>query len=181
MEIMCVSVCVSVTCICVSGVSAIDVFTPGEVFVENGTTATLSCSFKSREVISSSASVTWSFLPEGEAGAFTSVRAVHVLSVCCVGQHVISTCVSLLQIFYYTAGKQFPGSVPQFKSRVEWAGDMNKKDASIRVIQMQFKDNGTFSCDVKNPPDISGQVSITKVRVVMKGEGHHLKHPATYM
>uniref|UniRef100_A0A8C2G2P4 Myelin protein zero-like 1 like n=1 Tax=Cyprinus carpio TaxID=7962 RepID=A0A8C2G2P4_CYPCA len=145
MEIMCVSVCVSVTCICVSGVSAIDVFTPGEVFVENGTTATLSCSFKSREVISSSASVTWSFLPEGEAGAFTS-------------------------IFYYTAGKQFPGSVPQFKSRVEWAGDMNKKDGSIRVIQMQFKDNGTFSCDVKNPPDISGQMSFIKVRVVMKGE-----------
>ncbi|XP_016106273.1 myelin protein zero-like protein 1 [Sinocyclocheilus grahami] len=45
---------------------------------------------------------------------------------------------------------------------------MNKKDVSIRVLQMQFKDNGTFSCDVKNPPDISGQVSFTKVRVVMK-------------
>ncbi|KTG04637.1 hypothetical protein cypCar_00045753 [Cyprinus carpio] len=104
---------------------------------------TLSCSFKSRELISSSSSVTWSFLPEGEAVAFTS-------------------------IFYYTGGKQFPGSVPQFESRVEWAGDMNKNDASIRVIQMQFKDNGTFSCDVKNPPDISGQMSFTKVRVVMK-------------
>ncbi|XP_059395087.1 myelin protein zero-like protein 1 [Carassius carassius] len=127
----------------VCGVSAIDVFTPEEVFVENGTTVTLSCSFKSREVISSSASVTWAFLPEGETGASTS-------------------------IFYYTAGKSFPGSVPQFKSRVEWAGDMNKKDVSIRVIQMQFKDNGTFSCDVKNPPDISGQMSTTKVSVVMK-------------
>uniref|UniRef100_A0A9J7ZPT5 Myelin protein zero-like 1 like n=1 Tax=Cyprinus carpio carpio TaxID=630221 RepID=A0A9J7ZPT5_CYPCA len=127
----------------VFGVSAIEVLTPGEVFVENGTTVTLSCSFKSRELISSSSSVTWSFLPEGEAGAFAS-------------------------IFYYTGGKQFPGSVPQFESRVEWAGDMNKNDASIRVIQMQFKDNGTFSCDVKNPPDISGQMSFTKVRVVMK-------------
>uniref|UniRef100_A0A8C1I8M4 Myelin protein zero-like 1 like n=1 Tax=Cyprinus carpio TaxID=7962 RepID=A0A8C1I8M4_CYPCA len=125
--------------------------------------------------------MTWSFLPEGETGAFTSVRAVHVLFMCYISQHVINTYVHLLQIFYYTGGKQFPGSVPQFESRVEWAGDMNKKDASIRVIQMQFKDNGTFSCDVKNPPDISGQVSNTKVRVVMKGEGHHLKHPATYM
>ncbi|XP_016385819.1 myelin protein zero-like protein 1 isoform X3 [Sinocyclocheilus rhinocerous] len=104
----------------VSGVSAIDVYTPAELFAENGTTATLSCSFKSRE------------------------------------------------IFYYSGGKQFPGSVPQFKSRVEWAGDMNKKDVSIRVLQMQFKDNGTFSCDVKNPPDISRQMSFTKVRVVMK-------------
>ncbi|XP_016385817.1 myelin protein zero-like protein 1 isoform X1 [Sinocyclocheilus rhinocerous] len=127
----------------VSGVSAIDVYTPAELFAENGTTATLSCSFKSREVISSLASVVWSFLPEGETGAFTS-------------------------IFYYSGGKQFPGSVPQFKSRVEWAGDMNKKDVSIRVLQMQFKDNGTFSCDVKNPPDISRQMSFTKVRVVMK-------------
>ncbi|XP_073686275.1 myelin protein zero-like protein 1 [Garra rufa] len=125
----------------VFGVSAIDVFTPAEVFVENGTTATLSCSFKSREEISSSASVTWSFLQEGDMGTPTS-------------------------IFYYSGGKSFPGSVPQFKSRVEWAGDMNKKDASIRVTQMQFKDNGTFSCDVKNPPDISGQMSIIKVRVV---------------
>lgn len=47
---------------------------------------------------------------------------------------------------------------------------MNKKDASIRVTQMQFKDNGTFTCDVKNPPDITGQPSATKVRVVMKGD-----------
>ncbi len=97
-----------------------------------------------------------------------------------ISQHVIITYVFPPQFFYYSSGKPFQGSLPQFKSRVEWAGDMNKKDVSIRVIQMQFKDNGTFSCDVKNPPDISGQVSIIKVRVVMKGERHHLKHPATY-
>ncbi|XP_026076391.1 myelin protein zero-like protein 1 [Carassius auratus] len=139
--VLCVSAVFVFVGVC--GVSAIDVFTPDEVFVENGTTVTLSCSFKSREVISSSASVTWSFLPEGETGASTS-------------------------FFYYSTGKSFPGTMPQFKSRVEWAGDMNKKDVSIRVIQMQFKDNGTFSCDVKNPPDISGQMSFIKVRVVMK-------------
>ncbi|XP_065120871.1 myelin protein zero-like 1 like [Paramisgurnus dabryanus] len=122
---------------------AIDVYTPAELFVGNGTTATLVCSFTSKEVVSSTASVSWSFLPEGETGNPTS-------------------------FFYHTGGKVFPGSNPQFKSRVEWAGDMNKKDASIRVIQMQFKDNGTFTCDVKNPPDITGQPSATKVRVVMK-------------
>lgn len=53
---------------------------------------------------------------------------------------------------------------------MEWAGDLNKKDASIRVTQMQFRDNGTYVCDVKNPPDITGQPSIIKVRVVMKGD-----------
>ncbi|KAG1927540.1 myelin protein zero-like 1 like [Pimephales promelas] len=137
-----VSLCVFVVFI-IAGVPAIDVFTPAEVFVENGTTATLSCSFKSKEVVGSAASVTWYFLAEGDTGQPTS-------------------------IFYHAGGRPFPGSLPQFKSRVEWAGDMNKKDASIRVIQMQFKDNGTFSCDVKNPPDITGQMSVTKVRVVMR-------------
>lgn len=45
--------------------AAIEVYTPPEVFVENGTTGTLKCSFKSTEVISSQASVSWSFIPEG--------------------------------------------------------------------------------------------------------------------
>lgn len=62
----------------VFGVSAIDVYTPDELFVENGTTVTLSCSFKSREVISSLASVVWSFLAEGETGQPTSVRVLHL-------------------------------------------------------------------------------------------------------
>ncbi|XP_051972867.1 myelin protein zero-like protein 1 [Xyrauchen texanus] len=131
--------------------AAIDVYTPAEIFVENGTSATLACSFKSKEVVSSSASVTWSFLLEGNTGTSTS-------------------------IFYFTGGKPFTGSVPQFESRVEWVGDMNKKDASIRVMHMQFKDNGTFSCDVKNPPDITGQPSVIKVRVVMK---ESLPHTST--
>lgn len=151
--------------------SAIDVFTPAEALVENGTTATLTCSFKSKEVVSSSASVTWSFLAEGDTGQPTSVRVFSSITYMYdIRHHMIIMDVHLPQIFYYSGGKSFPGSLPQFKSRVEWAGDMNKKDASIRVIQMQFKDNGTFSCDVKNPPDISGQMSITKVRVVMKGD-----------
>ncbi|KAL7847307.1 hypothetical protein SRHO_G00222870 [Serrasalmus rhombeus] len=123
--------------------AAIEVYTSSELFVENGTTGTLKCWFKSTEVISSQASVSWSFIPEGSPDA-TGVA-----------------------IFYYSGGKAFPDS-PQFKPRVEWAGDLNKKDASIRVTQMQFLDNGTYSCDVKNPPDISGKPSLTKLRVVMK-------------
>ncbi|XP_072514596.1 myelin protein zero-like 1 like [Salminus brasiliensis] len=121
--------------------AGIEVSTPDEVFVENGTTGTLRCSFKSTEVVSSQASVSWSFIPEGSPES-TGVA-----------------------IFYYTGGKAFPDN-PQFKARVEWAGDLNKKDASIRVTQMQFLDNGTYSCDVKNPPDISGKPSLTKLWVV---------------
>ncbi|KAI4877473.1 hypothetical protein NFI96_015439 [Prochilodus magdalenae] len=123
--------------------AAIEVYTPDEVFVENGTTGMLKCSFKSTQVISSQASVSWSYTPEGSPDS-TGVA-----------------------IFYYSGGKAFPDS-PQFKQRVEWAGDLNKKDASIRVTHMQFLDNGTYSCDVKNPPDISGKPSLTKLSVVMK-------------
>ncbi|XP_036450456.1 myelin protein zero-like protein 1 [Colossoma macropomum] len=123
--------------------AAIELDTPAEIFVENGTTGTLKCWFKSTEVISSQASVSWSFIPEGSPES-TGVA-----------------------IFYYSGGKSFPDS-PQFKARVEWAGDLNKKDASIRVTQMQFLDNGTYSCDVKNPPDLTGKPSLTKLRVVMK-------------
>ncbi|KAF5898243.1 myelin protein zero-like protein 1 isoform X3, partial [Clarias magur] len=50
------------------------------------------------------------------------------------------------QIFYYAGGKGFPGT-SQFKDRIEWAGDLNKKDGSIRVSNMQFADNGTYVCD----------------------------------
>lgn len=73
------------------------------------------------------------------------------------------------QIFYFMAGNGFPNSA-QFKTRVEWAGDLNKKDGSIRVTNMQFSDNGTYKCEVKNPPDIAGRASLTKLKVVNKGK-----------
>uniref|UniRef100_A0A8C0GR08 Uncharacterized protein n=1 Tax=Chelonoidis abingdonii TaxID=106734 RepID=A0A8C0GR08_CHEAB len=58
-----------------AGVSALDVKTPEELFVENGTEARLPCTFSSRDAISSAASVSWSFQPEG-ATTPISVRAL---------------------------------------------------------------------------------------------------------
>lgn len=75
----------------------------------------------------------------------------------------------VFQIFHYAGGKGFPDSI-QFKSRVEWVGNLNKKDVSICVSKMQFSDNGTYSCEVKNPPDIAGNPSLTKLKVVQKGK-----------
>ncbi|XP_031428639.2 myelin protein zero-like protein 1 [Clupea harengus] len=98
---------------------------------------------KSKEVVSSGASVTWSFTPEGASDKTTS-------------------------FFYYSGGNSYPGSLAQFQKRVVWAGDLNRNDASIQVSQMQFSDNGTYQCDVKNPPDIVGSASGIKVRVGMK-------------
>ncbi|KPP62902.1 myelin protein zero-like protein 1-like [Scleropages formosus] len=123
--------------------TAIDVYTPPEMFVENGTTEILKCTFKSNQVISSAASVSWSFVPEGSSS-------------------------SGITIFYFSGGKGYPGDLPQFKERVSWAGDLNKKDASIKLTKLQFSDNGTYTCDVKNPPDITGVSSSTQLKVVLK-------------
>uniref|UniRef100_A0A8C7Q3L9 Myelin protein zero-like 1 like n=1 Tax=Oncorhynchus mykiss TaxID=8022 RepID=A0A8C7Q3L9_ONCMY len=123
---------------------AIELYAPAEVLVENGTTGILKCTFKSREVISSAATVIWSFSPAGsDAG-------------------------SAVSIFYYTSANHYPGSVAQFKDRVKWAGDLNKKDASVHLIEAQFNDNGTYSCAVINPPDISGTAAQTQLKVVIK-------------
>uniref|UniRef100_A0A803VF75 Myelin protein zero like 1 n=1 Tax=Ficedula albicollis TaxID=59894 RepID=A0A803VF75_FICAL len=123
-------------------VSAVEVHTPEEMFVENGTDAKLPCTFTSVEVISSAASVSWSFQPEGAA--------------------------TRISFFYYSNGKSYPGKDIPFKDRITWAGDLNKKDASITISNMQFRDNGTYICDVKNPPDIVVKPGEIRVRVVEK-------------
>ncbi|KAJ7413657.1 myelin protein zero like 1 [Willisornis vidua] len=114
------------------------------MFVENGTDAKLPCTFTSVEVISSAASVSWSFQPEGAA--------------------------TRISFFYYSNGKSYPGKDIPFKDRITWAGDLNKKDASITISNMQFRDNGTYICDVKNPPDIVVKPGEIRVRVVEKEE-----------
>ncbi|XP_044298118.1 myelin protein zero-like protein 1 isoform X2 [Varanus komodoensis] len=123
-------------------VSAVEVYTPAELSVENGTEAKLQCTFTSTEVVSSEASVTWSFQAEGSSPS--------------------------VSFFYYSNGKQYPAKTTQFKDRTNWAGDLNKKDASIAIANMQFQDNGTYICDVKNPPDIVVTPGEIKLRVVEK-------------
>uniref|UniRef100_A0A3B3U9C9 Myelin protein zero-like 1 like n=1 Tax=Poecilia latipinna TaxID=48699 RepID=A0A3B3U9C9_9TELE len=70
-------------------------------------------------------------------------------------------------ILYFSDGKAYPGQ-EEFKHRVQFVGDINKKDASIQLSPAQFSDNGTFFCDVKNPPDVSGTQGRTELRVVQK-------------
>ncbi|XP_015243370.1 PREDICTED: myelin protein zero-like protein 1 [Cyprinodon variegatus] len=70
-------------------------------------------------------------------------------------------------IYYFFSGKEYPGP-EEFKERVQFIGDINKKDASIQLNPAQFSDNGTFFCDVKNPPDIAGTPARTELRVVLR-------------
>ncbi|OWK60109.1 Myelin protein zero-like protein 1 [Lonchura striata] len=148
-------------------VSAVEVNTPEEMFVENGTDAKLPCTFTSVEVISSAASVSWSFQPEGAATRISWEK--HGGSVLANWIVLISS-FPWLQFFYYSNGKSYPGKDIPFKDRITWAGDLNKKDASITISNMQFRDNGTYICDVKNPPDIVVKPGEIRVRVVEKGD-----------
>ncbi|XP_044226973.1 myelin protein zero-like 1 like [Thunnus albacares] len=126
--------------------SAIDVHTEPEVMMENGTTGVLRCTFQTYAVVTSSTSVTWTFQSNQPDSQY--FKAPYV-------------------IFYFSNGKGFPGQA-EFKDRVQFIGDINKRDASIQLSSAQFSDNGTYFCDVKNPPDVQGTQARTELRVVLK-------------
>nr|XP_026238320.1 myelin protein zero-like protein 1 [Urocitellus parryii] len=75
------------------------------------------------------------------------------------------------QFFHYSQGQVYLGNYPPppFKDRISWAGDLDKKDASINIENMQFIHNGIYICDVKNPPDIIVQPGHIRLYVVEKG------------
>ncbi|XP_066117161.1 myelin protein zero-like protein 1 [Saccopteryx bilineata] len=125
-----------------AAVSALEVYTPKEIYVANGTQGKLMCTFKSVNTTSKLTSVTWSFQPEGTD--------------------------TTMSFFYYSQGQGFPGDDPPFKNRIRWAGDLSKKDASINIENMQSIHNGTYICDVKNPPDIVTKPGHIRLYVVEK-------------
>ncbi|XP_077596853.1 myelin protein zero-like 1 like [Stigmatopora nigra] len=125
---------------------AVDIFTNPEVIVENGTACVLRCSFKTNEVVSAYITVTWYFLSNTPGNRFSKAP---------------------FAILYAYAGRV--DLVKEFQDRVKFIGDINKKDVSIQINPVQFGDNGTYFCDVKNPPDFSGTQAQTELRVVLKG------------
>ncbi|XP_041437358.1 myelin protein zero-like protein 1 isoform X1 [Xenopus laevis] len=121
---------------------AADVSPPEELFVENGTQARLPCNFKSMESSSIQQSVTWRFKPDSGSDPVT--------------------------IFYYSSGTSYPPNAGQFKDRISWASDLTRKDASIKVNNMQFKDNGTYTCSVVTLPDLGSMTKEIRLKVVEK-------------
>lgn len=122
---------------------SVEVYTPGELTVENGTLAKLSCTFKSSEVVHSTTVIIWRFKDEGSTS-------------------------EPVKVLVYMGGKPYP-SDSRFKERTTWVGDLNKKDASIQIDKVTFKDNGTYICEVMMPNDVGGKPKELKLRVVEKG------------
>ncbi|KAL8184381.1 UNVERIFIED_CONTAM: hypothetical protein K2H54_015560 [Gekko kuhli] len=112
---------------------AIHVYTDREVHGRVGSKVTLSCTFWSREWISDDISITWHFQPEYSRDS--------------------------VSIFHYAKGQPYIDDIGTFKDRISWIGDPGWKDGSIVIHNLDYTDNGTFTCDVKNPPDIVGKTS----------------------
>ncbi|XP_050985651.1 myelin protein zero-like protein 2 [Labeo rohita] len=122
---------------CVSGIR---VFTAGDVKAVNGTDVRLKCTFQSSNAVQvSSVTVSWSFKPLGGGQQET--------------------------VFYYQE-KPFPPTEGRFRRKVDWAGDISGRDASVVLRKVPFTFNGTFSCQVKNPPDVHGNVGEVRLQVV---------------
>ncbi|XP_048017372.1 myelin protein zero-like protein 2 [Megalobrama amblycephala] len=122
---------------CVAGIR---VFTAGEVKTVNGTDLRLKCTFQTSSAIrAASVTVSWSFRPLGPGQEET--------------------------VFYYHE-KPYPPVDGRFRKKVDWAGDVSGRDASIVLRKVPFSFNGTFSCQVKNPPDVHGNVGEVRLRVV---------------
>lgn len=60
-------------------------------------------------------------------------------------------------------------TVGRFKDRVVWDGNPERYDVSIILGRLQFDDNGTYTCQVKNPPDVDGLIGEIQLSVVQTG------------
>lgn len=67
---------------------------------------------------------------------------------------------------YYYARQGYPPVEGRFRKKVLWAGDLMGSDASIILREVKFTYNGTFTCQVKNPPDVHGNPGEVRLRVV---------------
>ncbi|NXS28235.1 MPZL2 protein, partial [Pomatostomus ruficeps] len=121
--------------------AAVEVHTAKEVVAVNGTNQRLKCTFSSSSPVSPHLTVIWNFQPEDLSAQEP--------------------------VFFYL---KEPYKVPsgRFKERVTWDGNIERNDVSIIIWNLQPSDNGTFTCQVKNLPDVYGTIGEVRLRVVQK-------------
>ncbi|NP_001134555.1 myelin protein zero-like protein 2 [Salmo salar] len=123
-------------------VVGMEIFTSNEVEALNGTEVRLKCTFKSKHPVShSSVAVSWNFRPLSQ-GAEESV-------------------------FYYQE-TAYPPTEGRFKGHAVWSGDIMRQDASISLHEVPFTFNGTYTCQVRNLPDVHGINGEVTLRAVHK-------------
>ncbi|XP_056398734.1 myelin protein zero-like protein 3 [Hyla sarda] len=123
------------------GVDCIDIRMDSEVYGVVGESVKLWCGFSSSDSTSELINVDWSY--RSSAGGPT------------------------VTIMHYQS-KPYPTLGGPFKDRVKWEGNIGHGDASILLEDLKLTDNGTFTCLVKNPPDVHGKVPQTKLTVTLQ-------------
>ncbi|MBN3277035.1 MPZL3 protein, partial [Polyodon spathula] len=122
--------------------AAVEMQVASEVNGVVGDDATLRCTFTSSSPVTARLSVDWTYQPlEGQAS----------------------------HSFFYYQSKAFLQTEGLFKGRVSWQGDVNRGDASIQLRNLTLNDNGTFTCTVRNPPDVHGNLAKTVLTVTPRG------------
>ncbi|KAM9113884.1 junctional adhesion molecule-like isoform 2-T2 [Pangshura tecta] len=64
-------------------------------------------------------------------------------------------------VFYYYSNHSVP--VGRFRPRVQWLGDVARKDGSVRLQDVQADDSGTYTCEIR----VLGRSSIFKNYTVL--------------
>ncbi|NXN83948.1 MPZL2 protein, partial [Bombycilla garrulus] len=121
--------------------AAVEVHTAKEVVAVNGTNQRLKCSFSSSSPVTQQLTVSWNFQPED---------------------------LSSHEPVFYFRQEPYPPPSGRFKGRVTWDGNVERNDVSIMIWNLQPSDNGTFTCQVTNSPDVYGTIGELRLRVVQK-------------
>ncbi|KAI4885456.1 hypothetical protein NFI96_014404 [Prochilodus magdalenae] len=121
---------------------AIVIYTGWERHALVGSDVRLSCSFFSWRWTSEDVTFSWSYRADGAKDS--------------------------ISIFHYTGGAAYVDNKGPFRDRLEFVGNPARRDGSILIRNLDFGDNGTFTCDAKNPPDIVGRPSSVRLLVFEK-------------
>uniref|UniRef100_A0A8C2A9E8 Myelin protein zero n=1 Tax=Cyprinus carpio TaxID=7962 RepID=A0A8C2A9E8_CYPCA len=125
-----------------SQITAIVVYTSWERHALVGSDVRLSCSFFSWQWTSPDVIFSWQYRPDGAKEG--------------------------ISIFHYGGGAAYVDNKGPFRDRLEFVGNPSRRDGSILIKNLDFSDNGTFTCDAKNPPDIVGRPSSVRLLVFEK-------------
>ncbi|XP_049634146.1 myelin protein zero-like protein 2 [Suncus etruscus] len=119
--------------------AAVEIYTSRSLEAVNGTDQRLKCTFSSFAPVGDSLTVTWNFRPQDGGPE---------------------------QFLFYFHMSPYGPTVGRFKDRVVWDGNPERYDVSIILGRLQFDDNGTYTCQVKNPPDVDGLIGEIQLSVV---------------
>ncbi|XP_037360171.1 myelin protein zero-like protein 2 [Talpa occidentalis] len=120
-------------------IAAVEIYTSRVLEGVNGTDIRLKCTFASFAPVGDSLTVTWNFRPQNGGPE---------------------------QFVFYFHVDPFKPMSGHFKDRVVWDGNPDRYDVSIILWKLQFDDNGTYTCQVKNPPDVDGVIGEIRLNVV---------------